>query len=65
MSKAPEAIEDYEGDGDWFKIGTSGASDGMHWDSNRQPEVSISQLLLVPTVLLLVKGITLRHTIHR
>ena len=39
MSKAPGAIEDYEGDGDWFKIGTSGASDGMHWDSDRQPEV--------------------------
>jgi hypothetical protein len=51
MSKAPGAIEDYEGDGDWFKIGTSGASDGMHWDSDRQPEVSLRELLLVPVVL--------------
>jgi hypothetical protein len=42
MSKAPGAIEDYEGDGDWFKIGTSGASDGMHWDSDRQPELNFT-----------------------
>lgn len=40
MSKAPGALEDYEGDGEWFKIGTSGASDGQHWDSDRKPEVS-------------------------
>ncbi|KAI0506806.1 lytic polysaccharide monooxygenase [Xylaria bambusicola] len=42
MSKAPGAIGDYEGDGDWFKIGTSGASDGMHWDSDRQPEMNFT-----------------------
>ncbi|KAI0550429.1 lytic polysaccharide monooxygenase [Xylaria curta] len=42
MSKAPGALEDYEGDGDWFKIGTSGASDGMHWDSNGQPEMNFT-----------------------
>ncbi|KAI0187018.1 lytic polysaccharide monooxygenase [Astrocystis sublimbata] len=42
MSKAPGAIEDYEGDGDWFKIGTSGASDGMHWDSDQQPEMNFT-----------------------
>ncbi|KAF2657171.1 lytic polysaccharide monooxygenase [Lophiostoma macrostomum CBS 122681] len=37
MSLAPGALEDYEGDGDWFKIATSGASDGQHWDSDGQP----------------------------
>jgi hypothetical protein len=42
MSKAPGAIKDYEGDGDWFKIGTSAASDGMHWDSERQPEMNFT-----------------------
>lgn len=47
MSKAPRgAIEDYEGDGDWFKIGTSGASDGMHWDSDGQPEVSFNPVFV-------------------
>lgn len=39
MSKAPGALEDYEGDGEWFKIGTSGASDGQYWDSDRKNEV--------------------------
>ncbi|KAI8635103.1 lytic polysaccharide monooxygenase [Xylariaceae sp. FL1651] len=42
MSKAPGALEDYEGDGDWFKIGTSGASDGMHWDSDGKPELNFT-----------------------
>ena len=39
LSKAPGAIEDYEGDGEWFKIALSGASDGMHWDSDGKPTV--------------------------
>jgi hypothetical protein len=39
MSKAPGKLEDYKGDGDWFKIGLSGSSDGQHWDSDRAPEV--------------------------
>jgi hypothetical protein len=39
MSKAPGALEDYTGDGEWFKIGQSVASDGQHWDSNGASEV--------------------------
>ncbi|KAI9157943.1 glycosyl hydrolase family 61-domain-containing protein [Paramyrothecium foliicola] len=43
MSRAlDDAIEEYEGDGDWFKIGTSGASDGMRWDSDGQPEMNFT-----------------------
>ncbi|KAK7225317.1 hypothetical protein V2G26_013320 [Clonostachys chloroleuca] len=55
MSKAPGAIEDYEGDGDWFKIGTSGASDGMHWDSDRQPEMNFTIPASTPPGLYLVR----------
>jgi hypothetical protein len=32
LSKAPGELEDYEGDGDWFKIAAVGASDGVNWD---------------------------------
>ncbi|KAF1833489.1 hypothetical protein BDW02DRAFT_599068 [Decorospora gaudefroyi] len=32
MSKAPGDLNDYEGDGDWFKIAAVGASDGLTWD---------------------------------
>jgi hypothetical protein len=39
MSKAPGEIEDYEGDGEWFKIGMSGSSDGLEWDSYQKTEV--------------------------
>jgi hypothetical protein len=44
MSKVPDgvAIEDYEGDSEWFKIGMSGSSDGMHWDSSGKPGVSLT-----------------------
>ncbi|KAI1263467.1 glycosyl hydrolase family 61-domain-containing protein [Xylariaceae sp. FL1019] len=42
MSLAPGEIEQYEGDGDWFKIGTSGASDGQHWDSERAAEMNFT-----------------------
>ena len=48
MSKAPGALEDYLGDGDWFKIGTSGASDGQNWDSAYKPEVLFSAHLPLP-----------------
>ena len=37
MSLAPGALEDYKGDGDWFKIATVGASDGQHWDTSGNP----------------------------
>jgi hypothetical protein len=40
LSKAPGALEDYKGDGEWFKVGLSGASDGKQWDSYMQSEVS-------------------------
>jgi hypothetical protein len=43
MSKAPGALEDYEGDGDWFKIGSIVAPDGQHWDSYEKSEVSALQ----------------------
>jgi hypothetical protein len=42
LSKAPDGINDlndYEGEGDWFKIGVVGASDGMHWDYGRVNQV--------------------------
>ncbi|KAH7117702.1 fungal cellulose binding domain-containing protein [Dendryphion nanum] len=42
LSKAPGAIEDYEGDGEWFKIGLSGASDGQHWDSDGQASLNVT-----------------------
>jgi len=48
MSKAPGALEDYLGDGDWFKIGTSGASDGQHWDSANKPEMNFTIPLTTP-----------------
>lgn len=32
LSKAPGELNDYEGDGDWFKIAAVPASDGMNWD---------------------------------
>ncbi|KAF2867302.1 glycosyl hydrolase family 61-domain-containing protein [Massariosphaeria phaeospora] len=42
MSKAPGDLESYEGDGDWFKIGVSGASDGMYWDSPGKNEMNFT-----------------------
>jgi len=37
LSKAPDGMDlnDYEGQGDWFKVGVVGASDGVHWDYGR------------------------------
>jgi hypothetical protein len=37
LSKAPDGVDlnDYEGQGEWFKIGAVGASDGIHWDYGR------------------------------
>ena len=40
MSKAPGALEDYEGDGEWFKVMASVASDGQYWDSYGKHSVS-------------------------
>lgn len=48
MSLAPGALEDYEGDGEWFKIGTSGSSDGMYWDSNGKTEINFTIPLTTP-----------------
>ncbi|KAF2729682.1 hypothetical protein EJ04DRAFT_568437 [Polyplosphaeria fusca] len=42
MSKAPGALEDYEGDGEWFKIGMSGSTDGMQWDSYKKTEMNFT-----------------------
>lgn len=47
LSKAPGALEDYEGDGEWFKIGSMGSRDGVQWDTYMKNEVSLS---LVRTV---------------
>ncbi|KAF2642380.1 hypothetical protein P280DRAFT_547871 [Massarina eburnea CBS 473.64] len=47
MSKAPGAIEDYEGYGDRFKVGVSGASDGMHWDSLGKRETTPPEKYLI------------------
>ena len=41
LSKAPGALEDYEGDGEWFKVGMSGSSDGRSWDTYMKSEVSL------------------------
>ncbi|KAJ4290556.1 hypothetical protein N0V90_010773 [Kalmusia sp. IMI 367209] len=41
LSKAPGELNDYNGDGDWFKIAVVPASDGLHWDFNGQAMVSI------------------------
>lgn len=35
MSKAPGELEDYTGDGDWFKVATFGSSDGQYWDTSK------------------------------
>ena len=40
LSKAPGALEDYAGDGDWFKVGLIGSTDGYNWDSYQKSEVS-------------------------
>ncbi|KAF2117915.1 glycosyl hydrolase family 61-domain-containing protein [Lophiotrema nucula] len=34
MSLAPGALEDYDGSGDWFKIGSYGSTDGQYWDTD-------------------------------
>ena len=39
LSKAPGALEDYEGDGEWFKIALMGSSDGRNWDTYNTNEV--------------------------
>lgn len=41
LSKAPGALEDYEGDGEWFKVGMIGSSDGRGWDTYMKSEVSL------------------------
>ncbi|KAL1592005.1 hypothetical protein SLS60_011597 [Paraconiothyrium brasiliense] len=42
LSKAPGALEDYEGDGEWFKVGLIASTDGRNWDSYMKNEVSSS-----------------------
>ncbi|KAJ4299453.1 hypothetical protein N0V90_004698 [Kalmusia sp. IMI 367209] len=42
LSKAPGALEDYEGDGDWFKVGLVGSSNGKQWDSYMQSELNFT-----------------------
>lgn len=42
LSKAPGALEDYKGDGEWFKVGLSGASDGKEWDSYLKSELNFT-----------------------
>ena len=39
MSRAPADLESYEGDGEWFKAGTSYSSDGQYWDTHMKTEV--------------------------
>ncbi|KAL1604989.1 hypothetical protein SLS60_004532 [Paraconiothyrium brasiliense] len=43
LSKAPDSVDlnEYKGDGDWFKIEVKPASDGVHWDYRPDTEVSI------------------------
>ncbi|KAF2827236.1 hypothetical protein CC86DRAFT_405374 [Ophiobolus disseminans] len=46
MSKAPGDLNDYQGDGDWFKIAVVGASNGLNWDygsTETQHTVSVPQ----------------------
>ncbi|KAF2791822.1 lytic polysaccharide monooxygenase [Melanomma pulvis-pyrius CBS 109.77] len=42
MSKAPADLESYTGDGEWFKIWSSGSSDGQHWDTYRKAELNFT-----------------------
>jgi hypothetical protein len=42
LSKAPGALEDYEGDGEWFKVGVQPASDGKTWDSYMKNELNFT-----------------------
>ncbi|KAF2647377.1 lytic polysaccharide monooxygenase [Lophiostoma macrostomum CBS 122681] len=42
LSKAPLALEDYEGDGEWFKVGLIGSSDGINWDAYLKSELNFT-----------------------
>ncbi|KAK4107577.1 lytic polysaccharide monooxygenase [Canariomyces notabilis] len=42
LSKAPgDDLNEYKGDGDWFKIDVKGASDGIHWDYRSEERINI------------------------
>ncbi|KAF2831422.1 hypothetical protein CC86DRAFT_463311 [Ophiobolus disseminans] len=41
LSKAPGELNDYKGDGEWFKIAVVPASDGLHWDYRSDIKMNI------------------------
>ena len=49
LSKSVGPLEDYKGDGDWFKIGVNRASDGVHWDNYLKHEVRSIHPVCDPT----------------
>lgn len=63
LSQAPGELNDYMGNGEWFKIAVVGAKDGMTWDySNRYQINMVCTFLALCSVLELIFIVELHHT---